>query len=88
MKITNIRQSFLESPSNRPEPKWILSMCLERSSLLLNMDSQYGHRADSLDITKIVYNRFIKLVNILTIESSPYNTPMKNLIKFMIILSN
>ena len=43
-------------------------MCLERSSLLLNTDSQYGHRADSLDITKIIYNRFIKLVNILTIE--------------------
>ena len=31
------------SPSKRPAPPWILSMCFDKSSLSLNFDWQYGH---------------------------------------------
>lgn len=35
--------SFLVSPSSTPGPICILSICFDNSSLLLKVDSQYGH---------------------------------------------
>ncbi len=42
-------------------------MCLERSSVLVNIDSQYGHRTDLSDIGKyylvLLINLIMKKIN-------------------------